>query len=237
MAKQRIKKNSNNKSKSLKNQSKSSSSASSTRAKDVSSTQNSKRKQKSNSSKKMNDVIAKKRNVRRTKKRPVERWFWITLLVLFVVISTAGIYYIFKDYYKDSSTPSQKAIEDISDVDVEYFESLSETSELIESVKVTPQGPIVYTIYTVVENTPRGDALKAVNETFTKAVSEKPEIFDVYDFEITVVNSGKEAEGVNDYPVAGSKNVGVPLKWMDMEGTFVAPVEEITDETEEEGSE
>ncbi len=182
--------------------------------------------QKQTSADKIDKVVAKKKSVRKSKKRPMERWFWITLFALFIIIASGGVYYVFKDYYKDSSTPAQKAIEDISKEDKAYLESLGDAIELIEDVNVQPQGPIVYMIYTVPAGTPRTDAMNAVNETFTAAIAEKPEMFDVYDFQVTVTNSGDEAEGVNDYPFAGSKNVGSSLVWMDMEGTYTPPVEE-----------
>lgn len=182
------------------------------------------------------NVAVKKRKVRKKMKKPMERKFWIVIFTIFVVLAAAGAYYVFKDYYKDSSTPAQREIEDISAEDTDFLKTLGEEPELIESLKIHPQGPIVYMIYTVPAGTPRQDAMNTVTDVMNKAAEQKPEVFNVYEFELTITNSGEEAEGVNDYPVAGSKNVGVGVKWMDTSGTYVKPVEE-PEESVEGGSE
>ncbi len=182
--------------------------------------------QKKDSADKVGKVVAKKKSVRKPRKRPMERWFWIILFALFIIIGSFGVYFVFKDYYNDSSTPSQKNIEDITQENIDYLLALDDSVELIEESKLHAMGPINYVIYTVPAGTPRKDSTAAVANLVKKAVEEKPEIFDTYDFQIFINNSGEEAEGVNDYPIIGSKNTGASLKWMDMEGKYTEPVEE-----------
>ncbi len=183
----------------------------------------------------INDSSKKAKRKKKRKGMNFEAFFWILVLVLLIASVGFAAYFIFDDYYDDKSTPAQKAIEDINEDDYNYFAQLGSDIENIEKISVTSQGPIVYMIYTVPAGTPREAAVASVTSIFTTAKEEKAEVFEKYDFQITVVNSGEEAEGVNDYPIIGAINNNAALiSWMDMSNTFIEPVEpEETTETTE----
>lgn len=174
---------------------------------------------------------AKVKRKRKKKKANGEKIFWIIIGLIVVAVMAVGIMYIFQDYSNDRSTPTQLNTPKISKGDIEYVENIALDNALVEKIEVTDQGPIIYVIYTTPAGTPREDIKNVISEGYKNAFAEKPEMFETYSFQITVIASGEEAEGVNDYPVIGSMNTGTTgVSWMANDGHFVDPkAEEKTD--------
>ncbi len=190
--------------------------------------------QKRVSNENMQKAASKPRKIRKTKTRSLERRFWIIIFVAILAVGAAALYYVFEDFSKDADTPGQSSITDLSDVHVEFFENLGMDKEGIEEIKVQPQGPIVYVIYTVPAGTPRANAIEDVTLIFQTAINNRADLFENHEYQITIINSGEEAEGVNDYPIAGSKNLGSDrVVWMSTDGNYTEPTPEEAEAAEE----
>lgn len=179
-----------------------------------------------------NSIVSNKRKKRKKKsKLNAEKIFWIVVAILVIGTGLFAVFFVFQDYNKDPSTPAQLSVETISDENIEYIEGLTSGSDLIEGVSTTEQGPIIYVIYTTQAGTPKADVMNAISEAYKAGVADKPDIFETYSFQITIITSEEEAEGVNDYPIMGALNVGRGnISWMATDGTFVEPTEEGTTE-------
>lgn len=187
-----------------------------------------------------NSIVTNKNKRKKKKKKKranAEKIFWIIVALAVIGAGSFAAFYIFQDYNNDNSTPAQLNVPKISAEDSEYIGTLATEHEIVEKVEVKEQGPVIYVIYTTPAGTPKEDIMRVISESYAAAREEKPELFELYSFQITVVNSGDEAEGVNDYPLIGSLNAGRGgVSWMATDGNFEEPVTE-TEEEKPEGTE
>lgn len=170
-----------------------------------------------------------KKKVSKKTKLNGEKIFWLIIAILFVAFAIFSVAFVFNDYTKDSSTPAQKEAKKnkISKADIDYLKSLGTEDTRIEKVEFTDEGPILYMIYTVPAGTVRDEITAAISEYYKRGLEEKPELFKKHSIQITVVCSGDEAEGVDDYPIIGAINAGnAGVSWMRTDGNFQNPVEE-----------
>ncbi len=169
----------------------------------------------------------KKKKRKKKKRANAEKIFWVIVALFVIVAGVFSVLFVFDGYNGDNSTPAQLNIPKISAEETEYIETLASEHEIVEEIMVKEQGPIIYVVYTTPAGTPREDIMRVISEAYAAGLEQKPEIFEKYSFQITVVNSGDEAEGVNDYPMIGALNAGRKgVSWMATDGNFEEPEEE-----------
>lgn len=153
----------------------------------------------------------------------MEKKFFVLILIMFIVISAFAAYTMFLDFYKVSSNLANIDIVDVENDDVEFIKSLTNSSEVVKKVDVLPQGPIIYITYTVYENTAREQVVDEINAVFEMIKENRIDLYDEYEFEVTILSIEINGEDNKDFPLGASKNIGDQLIWMDKEGKLKVP--------------
>ncbi len=176
-----------------------------------------------------NTAITKRRKkdkvVKKKKTSVLEKRFWQAVVVIFLIITALFSYYIFKDFFKQPTTPRLEEIKALTETEEDKLAGYFSDGEMIEKVIVNSQGPVIYITYYLNTDVKREEFYKFVESGIGKIEKDNSEFLKTYELELLVDLVGEEVEG---YPYIGSKSRGKAVVWSSY-GKYTEP----SDETEE----